>query len=293
MNGKIVVVIFKILIIIEILTIAGIAKANVRTTSEISQDFFVRQLKENGYLFFEGNNSIKFAQEVLERSGGNMTISFDVSTLKSRNIAFIGIAVRPLGKRYITMLYVVEGQYDSNDLREFLRERIAFLKEPLVMSTDRDWKFIGSTTWKVKYASQYGGQVYHAIRIKYYYTTSTSGQYAYLAEISQIGDVDRKYLALKELYTQVNVPIQNAWFEDFLPFGHGGPQTQYYEERSFSYDTFSGDLTYHASAGYSISTNDGYYFRWEAHSKNPNWDSALDGMTSRRKLGMEVTSLGE
>ncbi|AAL80157.1 hypothetical protein PF0033 [Pyrococcus furiosus DSM 3638] len=68
--------------------------------------------------------------------------------------------------------------------------------------------------------------------------------------------MDRKYFALKELYTQVNVPIQDAWFEDFLPFGHGGPQTQYYEEKSFSYDTFSGDLTYYASAGYSISTND-------------------------------------
>ncbi|CAB49025.1 hypothetical protein [Pyrococcus abyssi] len=276
MFRKIIVIIFGILVITEVIIMPGTAKADIKATSvtvpNTPQDLFVSQLKEKGYLFFKGNNSIKLAQGVLEKLGKNMTISFNVSALKNRDIAFVGIALRPLGKKYITMLYVVEGQCDVNDVKEFLRERITFLREPLIMSADRDWKFIGSTTWKVKYTSQYGGQVYHAIRVKYYYTTSTSGQYAYLAEISHIGDVDRKYLALKELYTQVNVPIQNAWFEDFLPFGHGGPQTQYYEEKSFSYDMFSGDLTYYASAGYSISTNDGYYFKWEAHSRNPNWD---------------------
>lgn len=237
---------------------------------------YVQQLERNGYVIFEGKQAVQLAEELTKRLGKKLTISLNFSELKDKDITFIGVAVRPVGGRYITMFYIVQGQYDFNDIREFITERSSFLKEPLTYTRGdepgRDWRWIGSTRWKAKYTYYYGGKAYHAIRVKYYYATSTSGQYAYLAEISHIGDMNRNYFALKELYTQITVPTQDAWFEEFLPFGHGGPRTQYYEEQSFDYGAFSGDLTYHASAGYSTSTNDDYYFRWNAHSENPNWD---------------------
>jgi len=277
--------------------IGGITTAGSGTNTGESNGFqdisqkdiapYVQQLDREGYVFFEGKQAVQLAEELTKRLGKKLTISLNFSELKDKNITFIGVAVRPASGRYITMFYIVQGQYDSNDIREFMEERGGFLKEPLTYTTydepGRDWKWIGSTSWKTKYAYHYDGKVYHAIRVKYYYATSTSGQYAYLAEISNIGDMDRNYFALKELYTRVTVPTQDAWFEDFLPFGHGGPQTQYYEEQSFNYGSFSGDLTYYASAGYSTSTNDAYYFRWDTHSENPNWDFQVKWYDFKKK----------
>ncbi|AAL80158.1 hypothetical protein PFDSM3638_00095 [Pyrococcus furiosus DSM 3638] len=185
-------------IILGILITVGMAKADTKATPtppNISQDFFLRQLREEGYLIFKGNESIKLAQEVLEKLEKDVTISLNLSDLK-RNISFVGIAVRPFGRRYITMLYIVEGRYNINDIREFLVERSAFLKEPLeIKGVNRGWKFIGSTTWKVRYASQYGGQVYHAIRIKYYYTAST----------------------LDNTHTSLRFPILGTWIGNTSP----------------------------------------------------------------------------
>ncbi|MCD6373808.1 MAG: hypothetical protein J7L37_09770, partial [Thermococcus sp.] len=193
----------------------------------------------------------------------------------------IGIALRPVGNGvYAPAYYVVEGakpeQYAvfqkkfAEFTRRHVRAKVSDLKIASTINPNVDWNYAGTIDWithSVSYLELQKG--YLEFEGWYYYYVVDENTVEYYGRTKIRGDVSSSGVAVKDISLHVSRGYSHETINDFLPDGHIGPVTSYQESIMVELDPEK-IAKISASAGYSVNTNDGYYFRIDTHTGNPN-----------------------
>jgi hypothetical protein len=180
---------------------------------------------------------------------------------------------------YIPAYYIVQGakpkdypclQRKFEEFAENLfRVQVSDIKIASTIEPSVNWNYAGSIDWVTSTASSPFGQK-GILELKgfYYYSIDPSTT-EYYAKTKVRGDVSSSDLALKDLHLRVSTQGTHEAIYDFLPDGHMDPMTSYSEAITVGLDSEK-TAKISASAGYSVNTNDGYYFRMDTHTLDPN-----------------------
>ncbi|ASJ00723.1 hypothetical protein [Thermococcus gorgonarius] len=210
--------------------------------------------------------------------GKEVTLAINFSAIK--DATFIGIALRPIGNgAYAPAYYVVQGA-EPNDyprlqrkFEEFaethFRTQVSNIKIASAIEPNVNWNYAGSIDWVTSTSSLFGQKGVLELKGFYYYYPIDSNTIEYYAKTRVRGDVSSSDVALKDLRLRVSTGGTYEALEDFLPDGHMGPMTSYSEAITVELDSEK-TAQISASAGYSVNTNDGYYFRMDTHTLDPN-----------------------
>ncbi|QDA31135.1 hypothetical protein FH039_05325 [Thermococcus indicus] len=225
---------------------------------------------------FTGPNAQIQARAFLKGLPVTLTLNFDTMN----NITFIGIALRPAGNgAYIPAYYIVQGakpwEYSliQRKFTEFaeghFRAQVSDIKIASSIEPNVNWNYAGSIDYITHTVSYLGQSGYLEFKGFYYYYVIDQNTIEYYAQTKLRGDVSSSAVAVKDLDLHVSRGHTHEVIDDFLPDGHIGPTTSYYE--SLTVELTPEEATkISASAGYSVNTNDDYYFRIDTHTADPN-----------------------
>ncbi len=225
---------------------------------------------------FTGPNAQIQARAFLKRLPVTLTLNFNTMN----DITFIGIALRPVSNGvYIPAYYIVQGakpgEYPllQRKFTEFaeshFRVQVSNIKIASSIQPNVNWNYAGSIDYITHTASHLGQEGYLQLKGWYYYYIIDQHTVEYYAQTKLRGDVSSSAVAVKDLDLHVSRGHTHEVIDDFLPDGHIGPTTSYYE--SLTVELTPEDIAkISASAGYSVNTNDDYYFRIDTHTADPN-----------------------
>lgn len=226
---------------------------------------------------FTGPEASLYAHSFVK--GKAVTLAINFSAIK--DATFIGIALRSADNGvYIPAYYVVQGAnpndypYLQRKFEEFaenhFRAQVSDIKIASAIEPSINWNYAGSIDWITSTTSSPFGQK-GVLELKgfYYYYPIDSSTTEYYAKTKVRGDVSSSDVALKNLHLRVSTQGTHEAIDDFLPDGHIGPVTSYSEAITVELDSEK-TAKISASAGYSVNTNDGYYFRMDTHTLDPN-----------------------
>ncbi|NJE01181.1 hypothetical protein E3E42_04605 [Thermococcus sp. JdF3] len=200
---------------------------------------------------FTGPNAQIQARAFLKGLPVTLTLNFDTMN----NITFIGIALRPAGNgTYIPAYYIVQGakpwEYSliQRKFTEFaeghFRAQVSDIKIASSIEPNVNWNYAGSIDYITHTVSYLGQSGYLEFKGFYYYCVIDQNTIEYYAQTKLRGDVSSSAVAVKDLDLHVSRGHTHEIIDDFLPDGHVG--------------------------SYSVNTNDGYYFRIDTHTADPN-----------------------
>ena len=226
---------------------------------------------------FTGKDAVKQAAKFL--AGKRLTLRIGLGSEK--NVTFVGVALRPVGENtYVPAYLIVEGatpaQYRAlkREFEEFARvhfsTKVSGVKVSSTIEPNVNWDYAGSIDWITSTTgSFFSGKGVLELKGFYYYYPIDANTIEYYAKTKIRGDVSSSDMALKDLRLRVSKEGAYEAIDDFLPDGHIGPTTSYSEAVAVELSSDSA-AKISASAGYSLNTNDGYYFRMDTHTLNPN-----------------------
>lgn len=225
---------------------------------------------------FTGKNAISQAKIFL--AGKHLTLTIKLNSMK--NVTFVGIALRPVGEdTYIPAYYIVEGAKPSQYqllMKKFetfakvhFSVKVSNVRVSSAIEPNVNWNYAGSIDWITSTTSFLNQKGVLELKGFYYYYIIDSNTIEYYAVTEVRGDVSSSWVSLKDLRLHVSREGTYEAIDDFLPDGHIGPTTSYSESVLIG---LSSDKTAQisASAGYTVNTNDKYYFRMDTHTLNPN-----------------------
>ncbi len=225
---------------------------------------------------FTGKDAVAHAEVFIAKR--HLTLAIKLDSIK--DITFIGIAIRSAGNGvYSPAYYVVEGaepkQYPifQKKFTEFakshFRTQVSNIKIASSIQPNVNWNYAGTVDWITHSASHLGQKGYLELKGFYYYHVIDQNTVEYYARTKIRGDVSSSAVAVKDMYLHVSRGHSHEAIDDFLPDGHVGPTTSYQESTTVEF-TPDEVARISASAGYSMNTNDGYYFRIDTHTADPN-----------------------
>lgn len=225
---------------------------------------------------FTGKNAVSQAEIFL--AGKHLTLTVKFNSMK--NLTFIGIALRPVGEdTYIPAYYIVEGAKPSQYqllMKKFktfaeahFRSEVYNVRVNSAIEPNVNWNYAGSIDWITSTTSFLNQKGVLELKGFYYYYIIDSNTVEYYAVTKVRGDVSSSRVSLKDLRLHVSREGTYEAIDDFLPDGHIGPTTSY--SKSVLVGLSSDKIAQiSASAGYTVNTNDKYYFRLDTHTLNPN-----------------------